>query len=144
MAGLWKQFAMDEDAEQRGMWFVFDGFRVRLARAGGTNKRYMRTLERESKPVQVLIDNKLLKNDQANEMMKRVIAEAVVLGWETKNAAGEWEPGIESQSGELLPCTVANVLKTFDALPEVYEAINKQANDLSNYRVAELETEAGN
>ena len=117
MGRLYETFKTNEELEaQKGVVLDFTHFRVTILRAGGANKKYAKALDRKTKPLRRVIQNEQLDNDTANNLLRQLYAETVVVNWET-NVDGEWVQGIEGPDGELLDFTRENVLMTFGNLP---------------------------
>ena len=144
MAGMREQFKMSESCEQSGVIFDYGGFRVRMARAGGSNKRYQKAMERETRPLKRAIQAEALPEGQANELVRRVFAEAIILDWEVRQEDGTYTQGIEGPDGDVIPFTKENVIATLEELPELFDELQSAAAKASNYREAVLEADAKN
>lgn len=141
------QFVSDSDAETDGVWIDYGDFRVRLARAGGSNKKYMRALMKAAKP--------LRGRDQDFETLHRIerdlLADYLIKGWQTK-VDGQWQDGIEpleqfaamehNQHGLIQPAR-QYFKQILEALPDLSADLQQAASAQSTYR-KELEEAAGN
>lgn len=136
-------YLTDEDMEKNGVWLNFGKFRVLAARAGGANKRFAKVIEVKSRPYQRAIKTDTMPHDVSNKLMREVYAETVVLDWETQTKSGEWKKAIVIP-GEVLPVTKANIIRAFEELPEIFLDLQDQVGKLSNFRRAQLESNAGN
>lgn len=146
---LYKNFQTDPALEKGGVWIDYGDFRVLLAHAGGANKKYINVMDKKFKPLRQAINAGTLDNDRAQKMLMDLYAETIVLDWETiyqavDDDAPSPQRGIEGPNGELLPFTIENVKMTFRNLPNVFMDLKTQAEQISNYRVRDLEAEAGN
>jgi hypothetical protein len=143
---MYDQYKTDEAFEQNGVHTQFGNARIRLARAGGSNKRFAKVFERETRPMRRALENGAADNDQSRAAMQRIYAEAVVLGWETNmgNGTEDWQPGIEGPDGELLPFTRENVIATFQALPDLFTDVIQEASRINNYRAQLMEDDQKN
>lgn len=129
--GLWKSFKTDPELEQRGVWLDYGDFRVRIARAGGTNKGYMKAVEAKTAQLRRAIQHGVIDITRTNAILREVYAEHVVLAWETKRD-GHWVSGIEdySEGQSLLPVTAENLNFIFKELPDIFSDIQEQATQL--------------
>ena len=122
----------------------YGDFRVTIARAGGANKRFQKTLEARTRHLKRLIQTDSLDNEQAEPIVREVYAEAVVLDWELKQPDGSWVQGIEGPGGEVLPVNKENILLTFNNLPDLFADVKEQALKASLFRSALKEEAAKN
>jgi hypothetical protein len=140
MYGLFKTEPM---LETEGVVIDYGSFRVTIARAGGMNKRFAKTLEAKTKPVRRAIQTETLDAERGLDILREVYAEAVILRWETKKA-DTFVIGIESPDGDILPFTKENVIQTFRNLPDLFTDIQDQAGKTAIFRQDEKEKAAGN
>ena len=75
-----------------------------------------------------------MDNDVADKITKEVYAQTVVLGWEN----------VEDENGEELEFSVANCIKLFTDLPELWSDIQQQATRASLFRAEILENDSKN
>lgn len=137
--GLYNQFATSKEAEVKGVEVTFDNETFfRIAREGRGNKKYQRLLDLETKPHVQSIRNGVLDPKVDEAITRKLFLEAVLLGWR-----GVKEPLIFGTDDEV-PYTRENAEKLFDALPELYHALREQAQKMSNFRAAEVETDSKN
>lgn len=146
--GLRKLFKTDERLESGGVWLDYGETRIKIARAGGANKKFAKVLDKKTKPYRRAIATGTMPNDKADDILCETYAESVVLDWQTK-VSGEWKPGIDPedaglQAGDLLPVISDNVLLALKALPELYRDIQGQAQQIALFRAELDEAAAGN
>ena len=109
-----------------------------------SNKRFVQQLERRSQPFRRAIQTDTMSRDKADDLVREVYADTVILSWETK-VEDEWRAGIENpEGGELLAFNRENVLLTLKNLPDLFSDIQEQASKVSLYRQELLEADAGN
>lgn len=131
---MYQKFKTDKELEKAGVVLDYGDFRVTIARAGGANKRFAKTLERKSKPYTRAIRTETMENDQALNLIQETYSESVVLNWETK-VDNKWAVGIENPNGgKLLPPTPENILTTFKELPDLFADIQEQAGRMTIFR----------
>lgn len=142
---MYKQFQTDSAREKEGVWLDYGDFRVRIARAGGANKEFQKSLERITRRYRRAIATDNLETELADDLVRQVYAKTVILDWETK-VGEEFKRGIEPDDGgaELLPVTQENVLATLRALPDLFSDIQDQARSSVLWRSAIKEDLAGN
>jgi hypothetical protein len=160
---MYKQFKTDTDLEKEGIDLNYGDFIVKVARAGGGNKKFARVLEAKMKPVRRAVQTESLDNKRAEALMREAYAEGVVLMWSVRVKADDKgkpvEPlqlmtegdgntvfvqGIEGPDGDVLPFNVENVVATFQALPELFADIREQSGKMGLFRQAGQEADAGN
>lgn len=150
MSRMYEQFATDEDREKSGVWLDYGPYRVKIARAGGANKDYQKALERLSRKYRHQIKAETMDNDLQEKLLRQVYAQTVILEWESEVGKDEegkpiYEAGIEQEeSKDLLPVTVANVAKTLNNLPPLFEDIQEQAKGIALWRAALKDEISGN
>jgi hypothetical protein len=150
--GLQDQFATDVSLEQKGIIIDYGNDRIRIARAGGGNKKFARLLESKTKPFRRAIAVGAFDNDRSMDILRQVYAEAVVLSWEVNKgtmAEPKWETGIDPKDAgtkgeKLLPVTPVNVMKVFVNLPDLFSDLQLQAQAGALFRTELTEASAGN
>lgn len=142
---LYKQFKTDEKVEKEGVWLEYGSagedkpVRIKIARAGGTNSKFLQLLEKRSKPYRRQIQTETIDPKVAENLFMDVYAEAVVLGWENVTAADLGETHETP-----LEFTKENCLKLFKALPDLFADLREQANRVALFRLETREADAGN
>jgi len=145
---LKRQFATDTDLETQGIVIDYGDVRVRIARAGGSNRRFTRVLDQKTRPLRRAIAAGSLDEERGRTILAQAYAEAVVLSWETR-VDGEWRTGIDpadvGESGdELLPDTPENRQRVFEYLPDFFADLQQQAQSSALFRAEINEELAGN
>lgn len=105
-----------------------------IARAGGTNERYLKVLEQVTKPYRRQLQNNLLEPFQFRSLMAEVYAKSVILGWN----------GVEDADGNELPFSQDNVIKVLTDLPELFDDLQTVANERAAFNSVQLEADAKN
>jgi len=148
---IYELYKTDSTLEKQGKPFLFaDGnLRVTLARAGGGNQRYEKILTANAKPYRRAIQAELISPDKAQEILMATYAEAIVQKWETlitqDDGMGDFKEGILLEGMEgLQPVNIANIVKLFKTLPELFREVQEEANKLSNYQTYEREEDVKN
>lgn len=134
MASPFKQFKTNTVLETEGVWLDFGGWEIKAARAGGSNKRYLPATElhfREHKQAAAI---GVLPEDVARKALYNVYADAVILGWRTKQEDGSYIPTIEGPDGEPWDFTRENVLKLFELIPDVFNIIKPMVENFATFQ----------
>lgn len=140
---MYGQFQTDTSLESQGIVIDYGTFRITIARAGGANKRFAKTLETKTKPFKRAIQTETMDNERGLEILRETYAEAVVLNWETKKD-NVFVQGIEAQDGGILPFNKENVVFTFQSLPDLFTDIQQQAEKSALFRKFLQEQDAKN
>lgn len=137
---LFQQFATDPELETKGIYLEYGNnskklpIRIRIARAGGSNKAFAKELEIETRPYRRQIQNETIDMEVLEEIMRKVVAKTIVLGWEN----------VEDEYGEDFPFSQANCIDLFTKLPDMYADIRAQAEKASLFRKEMLENDGKN
>lgn len=136
---LYEQYDTNRNKEKDGVWFNFGpgengDIRIKIARAGGSNKKFLRVVDRVTRPHRRAIDTEKIDPELLTRLNCEALAESVVLDWEN----------VTDRDGNSLPCTKANVEKILMDLPDLYRDIMKFSQDMKNYQDAAVEVEKGN
>ena len=146
MTTMYDMFATDTAQERHGIWIDYGQFRVLLARAGGQNTQYLKTLEAKTKPYRRAIATETMDNKLAEKILRDVYVSTVILSWESKGDVEdeEWTKGLHDADGEIVPFNADNVTAALDALPDLFADLQLQASTASLYRQSELEDASKN
>lgn len=140
---LRKMFETDQSVEREGIWLEYaPGVEIKIARAGGSNKRFAKILSRLAKPHRRSIQTDTINGDVLRKMFISAYAQAVVLDWRgittdilTKN---------EDDAGTDLPCNQENVEAVLEALPDLFADIQKASDNIALFRAEILEEDSKN
>lgn len=132
--GIYKAFTTDAELEVRGIVLDFgDGEWVRIARAGGGNKKFIKLFEALMKPYRRAFELGTMDDKKAAAILHEAFAKAIILEWH-----------ITDENGEPIEFTVENAIKVFTDLPEFFGTIKQEAEQRQNFRRAAREDEAKN
>ena len=140
---MYQQFQADEGLERDGVYLNYGDFRVRVRRAGGSNRKYPTGLEAMMRPPRRQLQAGTLGDEVADDIMRRSYAKWVVAGWEVKQG-DSWISGIEGPNGDVLPVNEENLVQAFAALPDLFRDIVEQAGQLAIFRAEVREEDSGN
>ena len=121
-------FATNEDLEREGINLDFGDFAIRVARAGGSNKKYAKALHTKMKPHRKAFQSGTLDAKIGNRIMAEVYAETIILGW----------AGVVDADGNEMVFNKENCIKLFTDLPELF---NQVIADAENFRLFKEEEE---
>jgi len=137
---LYKQFKTDEKYEVDGINIEYGTgtnnkpITFRIARAGGSNQKYLKLLESRTKPYRRQLQNDSLDLKVAEKIFLEVFVDSVLLGWEN----------VEDAAGVPLAFTRDNAIKVFTDLPDLYNDLREQAAKSSLFRAEIKEVDAKN
>jgi len=134
MTSPYAQFQTDESLETEGVVLDYGDYQIRIARAGGANKRFAKVLEAKQKPHRRQIQNETLDEGVARKLLAESYAEAVVLGWDN----------LTGPDGKPMPYSKQNCVKLLLDLPDLFADIREQAAKVALFRREEIEEAAGN
>ncbi|XAI96053.1 hypothetical protein [Microcystis phage Mwe-JY26] len=111
-SALFARFKTDEDREENGVWVDFgDDIKVKVRRF---KSRASQDARKElEKPHQDVIRRGGLSEEQAQELLLRQMAKAIIVDWQ----------GVTDEKGEPLPCTEDAKYSILKALPEFRDEV---------------------
>lgn len=126
-------FATSEALERDGIWIDYGTFKVKVAYAGGANRRYNKRMEELTRPHRRAILNDAFPKESQVDLLKQAVAETVILGWE----------GVED-NGVPVPFSPAAALDLFRKYEKFFEDILQQAQSFANFREEDRAAASGN
>lgn len=148
--GLYEKMQTSPRLESEGIWLEFDDTRIRLARAGGKNTKFIVAAEKIAREHKRALD--LMGEEQGRKLFSKLYAEIIVLDWLTQRDDGDldedglpfpenppadtrrWKRGISRPGNQIVDFTVENVLETFKDLPDLLKLVKETAEDASLFR----------
>ena len=124
MSGPYSVFRTDKALEKEGIVLDYGDFKIKVARAGGSNAAFQKALTSKIRPYKRQLDAGTIPDDVAEKLFLEVYAESVVLGWE----------GVTDEDGKPLPFSKENAVKLFSDLPDLFRDVQNQAAAISNFR----------
>ena len=156
--GLYNKMQTSPRLESEGIWLEIDDTRIRLARAGGKNTKFIAAAEKIAREHKRSID--MMGEAQGRKLFGKLFAEIVVLDWLTKDKDGKltdegeapaeeytgdkYTRGISGPDGKVIEYSVDNVMKTFDDIPDLLKIIKETAEDPALFRQELLKDIEGN
>ena len=141
--GLRSQFKTDTGIEVTGVWIDYDGgCRIKIARAGGANKRYLKAMEALSRKYKRQLNLEILPVEVGNKLMREVFATTIVLEWKgvTEEDLGRADHGDSAE----VPCSVEAAMELFEFMPDIFSDLQECANSIAIWREEIKETESKN
>lgn len=147
MSNLRKMFGTSSTLEQSGVVIDYgpnedlppgpDGVRpsmqFRVARAGGANLNHKKSVTKQIAPHKRAVQIGALSVELAQKIDREAWLESCLLGWDNVTL-----------DGEKLDFTRENADRLFAELPELYNALREESNNISLFREDELEADVGN
>lgn len=135
MTSIHELFATNEKTETEGFVHqITDEIVFTLARAGGSNTRFVKVMEQKTRPYRRQIQDDTMDTALANKLLIEAFAETVVLGWK----------GITTPDGQEVKFTPENAITLFNQLPDLFNELRESAGNQANYRLGEVKDDAGN
>lgn len=140
----YEMFMADKSKETSGIWLDFGSFRIKVARAGGSNVAFAKTVEEKTRPYRRAIDQGVMDAKVADRLLAEAFAENVVLDWQVKKDDGTLVQGMHTPEGDIAPFTKENVTNVFLDLPELFQQVQAETAKLANFRKDQVKEEAKN
>ena len=137
---IYKKFRTDEKLETKGIELNYGDnskglpILIRIARAGGDNIQFTKTLEKRTKPFRRQLQLDTMDEKVAKKLMLEVYADSVILGWS----------GVEDADNNDIPFTRENCIKVMTDLPDLFADIQEQAGKAALFRIEVLEEDSKN
>lgn len=132
---IFKQFETNQQKEVDGISITYapnaDGSipTFIVARIGPNNIEFAKAIERETRPYQRLIDQKMLPKETDLAIGRKVFCSTVLKGWSN----------IQNNDGTEIKFNQESAIFLMEKLPDLYADLRMQAVDASNYKDAEME-----
>jgi len=143
---MYEMYNTEKDLEKDGIWFEPNpNFRIKIARAGGANKKYQAMIDKLAKPHRRAIAAEAIDPEVLNEILKEAFVKTVVRGWQVK-VNGEFVDGIADPKdvNNILPYNVENVAMVFREFNDLFLDVKNMAETSVAFRKLEQEEELKN
>lgn len=131
-ASVYDIFETETDAEVSGTWIDIGPSKFKLARAGGANENFLKTAAKRIKPFQSALES--LPKKAADEMAQGIFVDTILLDWQN----------VTDRSGQEIPYSRDAAKKLLQDLPNLFIALQAEANKMSNFTKSNLEAAAKN
>jgi len=139
MKGPEALFKTSSKLEQEGIWLDYGDFRIKITRAGATNKRFKKLMEDRMKPHRRAMANDTMSNDLAERLTRDVWAECIVLGWDSPLGSN-----VMPYKGAAFQFSVDACKTLFTDLPDLYIDVRDQSMKLGLFLDGDEELDTGN
>ena len=168
MTDMYEEFTTDASLETDGVWMDRATYRICIAHAGGGNTGFVRSFEKATKPHRRAMAAGRMNDEVAGKILTDAYAKHIVKDWNVllveRNKKGlpklddqgktisildeegniQWQRGIHSKDGTVLPYNKDEVVKVLKALPRLFAEIRGIAEEYSNYLETAREEESKN
>lgn len=119
---------------EQGITLDYGAFSIRIARAGGANRKFGQVLAQKLKPYRRQLENDTMDDAVASRLMAEAYAEAVVLGWDN----------VTDAQGNPMAFSRDACVQLLTDLPELFADIQEQSRRAANFRREERDDAAKN
>jgi hypothetical protein len=122
---IYEAFETNSVKEKAGITLDYGIYgKFRVARAGGTNKRFAVYYNERLKPVRRLADAGKLPEEQAQRILAEVWAETIVLGWED----------VKDRDESQIPYSKEKCVELLIKLPDLFADLREQSSLMVNFQ----------
>jgi len=146
MTNLFEMYETKEEFEVDGVWQDLGMAKVLLARSGGVNTIYLKTLSDESKKLgKATFD--ALDEDEMVEIIRTAFCKAVIKDHLVKNDKGAMVKGVlirKDDKVEIVPYNLENMKTCLKQLPEYFKKLQEWASDYKTFQDEVVEKQIKN
>lgn len=140
----YEMFQADKTKETSGIWLDFGSFRVKVARAGGSNVQFAKVVEEKTRPYRRAMEQGVMDAKVGDRLLAEAFAECIILDWKVQNDAGELVQGMHAPDGSIQEFTKEHVVQTLLDLPEFFSQLQTETMKLANFRRDAMKDEGKN
>lgn len=145
MTNLFEKFKTEDDFEIDGIWKEYYGTaKIKLARAGNKNTEYYKYLKKSAKKYENAGNDTKVDQDRP---WAEVFSKTVIRGWKVKED-NKWINGLhlpnDKDEIERVPFNHENVVKALLLLPDFFDILRKDADNIKTFQKEKEETEVKN
>jgi hypothetical protein len=140
---LRKIYETDTKVEKEGVIVEYaPGIEIRIARAGGANKKFAKVMTRLARPHRRAIQTNSISEEILTNMFITAYAQTIVLDWKgfTKDLITHDDADAEIE----LDFNQENVEAVLHAQPNLFKDIQETADNIAVFRAEILESDSGN
>lgn len=142
MSKLYDNYLTDKGVESTGVWINDSGASFKLARMGGANIKFQRSMTAAMKPYMREIQLGVIDEATLEPVMRKVFVETILIDW--KDVTGPSNPETPDVDGEAVPFGADAAVKLFSDLPDLYARLRTEAQSYANYRASSVSVAAKN
>jgi len=105
-----------------------------VSRMGKNNKAYQKSLEVITRPYRRQLDTGTIKPDVSRKIFMEVFCDSILKGWSN----------VRNEDGSEIVFSKAAAIELMEELPDLYDVLVYESQELANFRQAALENEAKN
>lgn len=137
---LARKFKTDEKCEAEGICLDYgDGQKIWIARAGGANRAFQKEAQRIVRKYRRQLTLNILPEEIQQKVAREAYARTVILRWE-----GVTDKDCGGDGTEPVPCTFENICRLLENLPELFNDIQRQAQNIELFLETLREDDAKN
>ncbi len=122
--GIYALFTTDRNLETEGIYLEYAGARFLVARAGGSNKKFTTIAQKRLAPFTEAMRRGVVDEETSVKVLAEIYADSVVLDWEN----------VTDKKDNLLSYNRENVIKVLTELPELFDVIRVESENVKNFR----------
>jgi len=140
---LRKMFETDKSVERDGIVVEYaPGVEIRIARAGGSNKKFRKVLTRLTQPYRRAIQTETIDENILLDILQRAYAQAIIVGW--KGITKDLITHNDSDADTELEFNEENCLSLLKEQPNLFMDIQQTSSNIALFRQDILEADSGN
>jgi len=125
MKTLYKLFKTKDEYEQSGVWLDFGSdIRIKVARAGGKNIKFISKYNKLMRKYGRAIDYDNMSEEESQQALAELFADTIILDWSN----------VTDENGIPLEFNRMNVIKVLKDLPDLFAIIRTEANKPANFK----------
>jgi len=128
-------YMTDSELESKdGVWREYGrGIRIRILRAGGSNRKYERVGSAILKPYQRQISRSTMDPELSTALLREIYSKAVVVDWS----------GVRDLDGNDVPCIPENIEGFFEAVPDLFDEVMADASAMATFAQEQVDAAVG-
>lgn len=140
---LRKMFETDKKVEREGVIVEYaPGVEIKVARAGGANKKFAKVMQRLARPHRKAIQTDSINEDLLLGLFITAYAQTIILDWKgiTKDLITHDDADAETE----LEFNAENIEAVLHAQPNLFQDIQRTADNIALFRADILEEDSKN
>lgn len=140
---LRKMFETDKSVEREGVIVEYaPGVEIKVARAGGANKKFAKVMQRLARPHRKAIQTDSINEDLLLGLFITAYAQTIILDWKgiTKDLITHDDADAETE----LEFNAENIEAVLHAQPNLFQDIQRTADNIALFRADILEEDSKN
>lgn len=140
---LRRMFETDKKVEREGVIVEYaPGVEIKIARAGGANKKFAKVMQRLARPHRRAIQTDSIDEDTLTAMFITAYASTIILSW--KGITKDLITHDDADAKEELDFSLENIEAVLHAQLNLFADIQKTADNIAIFRAEILEADSGN